>query len=147
MFLIASTLALLVIYAGIKLLIQVQREALGHLLKCVSWFFIIAGFLIIFCAGLCAVVKFCHTGKGRMKKEYKMKNEWRKNEHAQHMQCGGGCGQQQMGGCCGSCGSMGANNKTCMMPGMNECSCKDMNEAWYRKDSMKRGNSSPGSKK
>ena len=51
MFLIAASLALLVIYAGVKLLIQVKKEILGSSYWRTAWLFIIAGFLVLICTG------------------------------------------------------------------------------------------------
>jgi hypothetical protein len=72
MLLIGSSLALLVIYAGVKLLIQVKRETLGHIYNGAAWFFIIAGFLILVCAGACCIAMCCKYGTRMMHKEYKM---------------------------------------------------------------------------
>jgi len=51
MSLIAASLALLVIYAGVKLLIQIKKEILGSSFRRAAWFFIIAGSLILICTG------------------------------------------------------------------------------------------------
>jgi len=50
MILIAASLALLVIYAGVKLLIQAKKEILGSSYRRAAWSFIIAGFIILACA-------------------------------------------------------------------------------------------------
>ncbi|HXB41876.1 MAG TPA: hypothetical protein VNZ49_15145 [Bacteroidia bacterium] len=75
MILIASSLALLVIYAGVKLLIQTKKEMLGHLYRCAAWFFIVGGFLTLACAGACCIAMCCKYGSGMMHKEYKMTGE------------------------------------------------------------------------
>jgi len=70
--LVAISLALLVVYAGVKLLIQTKRETLGHLYRCAAWFFIIAGFLTLACTGACCIAMCCKYGMGMMRKEHKM---------------------------------------------------------------------------
>jgi len=47
MLLASVSLALLVVYAGVNLLIQTKKEVLGTLYKCTAWFFIIAGFVTL----------------------------------------------------------------------------------------------------
>lgn len=70
MILVASALALLVIYAGVKLLIQTKRESLSNLFRCAAWFFIIAGFLTLACAGACCIILCCKYGMKMMHKEH-----------------------------------------------------------------------------
>ena len=70
MILIGSSLALLVIYAGVKLLIQAKKEMLGHIYNCAAWFFIIAGFLSLACAGTCCIAMCCKYGTKMMHKEH-----------------------------------------------------------------------------
>jgi len=56
MLLIAFALALLVIVAGMKLLINTKKEMLGNFYKFVSWFVIVMGFLMLLftcCSGMC----------------------------------------------------------------------------------------------
>jgi hypothetical protein len=72
MIIIGSSLALLVIYAGIKLLIQVKRESLSHLFRFAAGFFIVAGFLTLACAGACCIAMCCKYGSHMMHKEHKM---------------------------------------------------------------------------
>jgi hypothetical protein len=103
MLLVASALALLVVYAGVNLLIQTKKETLGNRVKCAAWFFIIAGFLILACAGACCIAMCCRYGSKMMRQEHKMmggyENEDMK-EHFKHykkmmkyhrMQSGEGC--------------------------------------------------------
>jgi hypothetical protein len=47
MLLIATALALLVIYAGMKLMALTTKETLGTAYKVVSWFIVIMGFLLM----------------------------------------------------------------------------------------------------
>src|SRR5438270_165258 len=83
--LIAAPLALLVVYAGIKLLIQTKREVLGHLYKCASWFFIIAGLLTLACIGACGIAMCCKYGMGMMHKKNKMMHEYYHGDMHEHM--------------------------------------------------------------
>ncbi|MBI2270400.1 MAG: hypothetical protein HYU69_08600 [Bacteroidetes bacterium] len=71
--LVATSLALLVIYAGIKLLIQTKQENLGNLYKGASWFFIIAGLLTLVCIGACCIAMCCKYGMHMMHKGHHMK--------------------------------------------------------------------------
>ncbi len=57
MLLIACSLALLVMYAGVKLLALTQKEALGNLYKYFSWFTILMGFLLLMCVSCFAVIR------------------------------------------------------------------------------------------
>ena len=69
MLLIACSLALLVMYAGVKLLAQIQKESLGHLYKYFSWFIIIMGFLMLMCIGCFAIMRCCRFPEQMMEKE------------------------------------------------------------------------------
>jgi hypothetical protein len=62
MLLIAVSLALLVVYAGVKLLIQAKKEILGNGYRFVAWLFIIAGFLTLACTGMA----MCHKYNSKM---------------------------------------------------------------------------------
>jgi hypothetical protein len=75
MILIASSLALLVVYVGVKLLIQTKKEVLGHLYQCAAWFFIVGGFLTLACTGACCIAMCCKYGTSMMHKEHKMMGE------------------------------------------------------------------------
>ena len=66
MLLIACSLALLVIVAGMKLLAQTQKETLSNLYKYVSWFTVIMGFLILICIGCRMVIHGFHHGDRMM---------------------------------------------------------------------------------
>lgn len=113
MLLTGVSLALLVVYAGVKLLIQVKKESLSHLYKFAAWFFIIAGLLILLCGGISCVVKCCKYGAHMMKKgshhDY-YKQSW---EHDKMKGYSCGCDGMQM---C-HCGSGNA----CHMGKMNMC--------------------------
>jgi hypothetical protein len=74
--LVAAPLAILVIYAGLKLLIQTKKEMLGNFYRYASWFFIISGFFILVCAGACCIVMCCKYGSKMMHKEHKMKRHY-----------------------------------------------------------------------
>jgi hypothetical protein len=86
MILIASSLALLVIYAGVKLLIQTKRESLSNLFRYAAWFFIIAGFVTLTCAGACCIAMYCKHGLKMMHKENKMMGDdrYKKRYHKGH---------------------------------------------------------------
>lgn len=59
MILIAASMSLLVIIAGMFLLAKTQKENLSNLFKYVSYFVILAGFLNLFGGGAFFVVKKC----------------------------------------------------------------------------------------
>jgi len=80
MLLIACSLALLVMYAGVKLMAQIQKESLGKMYCYFSWFMIISGFLMIMCIGCFAVIRCCHYPEQMMEKKYKMMKERRFHE-------------------------------------------------------------------
>jgi predicted membrane protein len=71
MLLIAASLALLVVHAGVKLLIQAKRETLGNLYRCAAWFFIISGFLTLLIAIICCIAMFFVHGAQMMMKMHK----------------------------------------------------------------------------
>lgn len=107
MLLIASSLTLLAIYAGVKLLIQTQKENLGALYKCVSWFIIIMGFLTLTCIMCQSVIHYHRKGEARMEKKIRMMGSCHANNTCMmrggHLgYCMMGCGSQikMMGGCC-----------------------------------------------
>ena len=66
MCIIAFTLGLLVIVAGMKLLAQTQKDNLGNLFKYVSWFVIVMGFLSLLGTGLHCAMNCCHRHEHRM---------------------------------------------------------------------------------
>jgi hypothetical protein len=110
MLLISSSLALLVIYAGVKLLIQTKKELLGNLFRCAAWFFIIAGFLTLVCTGACCIAMCCKYGSKMMHKEHKMMGygdegmKWHfkdYNKMRHHKEYGGYCCSE------GNCGGSG----------------------------------------
>ncbi len=59
MILIASSISLLVIIAGMFLLAKTQKENLSNFFKYVSYFVILAGFLNLFGGGLFFIAKTC----------------------------------------------------------------------------------------
>ncbi|CAN5572824.1 hypothetical protein BH10BAC1_BH10BAC1_12960 [soil metagenome] len=59
MILIAASMSLLVIIAGMFLLAKTQKENLSNLFKYVSYFVILSGFLMLFGGGLLFVAKKC----------------------------------------------------------------------------------------
>jgi hypothetical protein len=93
MLLIASSLALLVVYAGVKLLIQSGKEALGRPYQCGAWCFIIAGFLILACSGICCIAKCCRYGQHMMmmkehmlmKRDHSWERDMREDHHEKMM--------------------------------------------------------------
>lgn len=131
MCIIALSLALLAIVAGMMLMAQTKRETLGSFFKFVSWFVVIVGFLGIICLGVHCIVMRCHHGC-MMGKERMGMMDMR----------GGRCMDSRMNSCCnmstGSCcgGMMGCRDgmmKGCndgmMMKGGNDGmmgSCRDM---------------------
>lgn len=72
MLLIAASLAFLVIYAGIKLLIQTQQETLDKLYKYVACLFIAAGFFILAGAACLSLVHFCYKGGAMMERRHRI---------------------------------------------------------------------------
>ncbi|HWY11648.1 MAG TPA: hypothetical protein VN026_10005 [Bacteroidia bacterium] len=116
MLLIGCSLALLVIYAGMKLMAQTEKENLGKMYKYVSMFLVVMGFLMISGAACCGIMRCCHRGHEMMERKERMMEE----------RCfGNSCMGGQMGhhnmmfrqrmnmeGCCegmmmnGSCGMM-----------------------------------------
>lgn len=88
MLIIACSLALLVIYAGAKLGIQVKLNALNRLYGYISWFMIIMGFLLVLGTGAAAAFRCCqafsgmHGSCGGHHQSYRM--------HAKNS-CGGDC--------------------------------------------------------
>jgi len=112
MLLIATGVALLVIFAGMKLLAQTKKDALGNMFKYVSWFITIMGFLMLLCVGAHCIMRHCHRGGHCMM----MKTEMRS----------GGCGSGEMGGmnschrgmmmggsCCGGMMNGYSNGNSC----------------------------------
>ncbi len=118
MLLAAASLALLVVYAGIKLHIQTAKETLGTLYRCASWFFIISGFVILACAGVCCIAKCCKYGQKMMHKDQKMmkwphhkhgimemeedddRMKYHYRKHANSCYHHDNCGVQEMNKCC-----------------------------------------------
>jgi len=145
MLLIAASLALLVVYAGVKLLIQSKRETLGNLYKCAAWFFIVSGFFTLFIAIIsCIAMFFMHgakmmmmhkEGKMMMHKEGKMfghDSMCKYNKGSMKMmKCKhGGCGESCSGNCCGGCN----DNMNYCRKDMGKC-CSYMD--YCKPDSMK----------
>lgn len=76
MLLIAASLALLVMYAGVKLLIQIQKEIPGNLFRFAAWSFIIAGFLVLILTGACCIAMCCKYGSHMMYNNKMMKDDY-----------------------------------------------------------------------
>ena len=123
MLLIAFTLALLVIVAGMKLMAQAQKESLGNLYKYVSWFVVVMGFLCLLCVGMHCAMR-CHRNHcERMENRCEMHEHSGCNEmmHCNHGMMGGcmmhngGCNEMMEGGNCnmgnGNCNHMGGDCK------------------------------------
>jgi hypothetical protein len=81
MLLIAASLALLVMYAGVKLLIQIQKEILGNPFRFAAWFFIIAGFLVLALTGACCIAMCCKYGSHMMHKNKMMEDDYLEGHH------------------------------------------------------------------
>ncbi len=69
--LISTSLALLVTYAGVKLLMQVQKDELNNLYKYVSWFFIITGLFTLLITLCFFMIKVKNQGEIIMKENFK----------------------------------------------------------------------------
>lgn len=105
----AFVIALLVIAAGMKLLITVQKETLGGFYKYTTWFVIIMGFfmlVLIFCMGM---GKFYYHAKGsKYGPTYKMmgyhgrygKDGKKAYMHKYHGGKMSGCDEEEMRDCC-----------------------------------------------
>jgi hypothetical protein len=75
MLLVSTSLALLVIYAGVKLLIQTKKETLGSLFRYAAWFFIIAGFFTLAATGAACLAVCAKYGMHMMHKNKMMGDE------------------------------------------------------------------------
>ena len=129
MLLIGCSLALLVIFAGMKLMAQTEKDNLGKMYKYVSMFIVLMGFLMIAGAACCGIMRCCHRGHEMMEKKERMMECGEMNNSCM----GGGMGHHNMffkhrfssGGCCGM-----------MMRGcgeeMNNC-CEEHSEGCHGK--------------
>lgn len=133
--LIACSIALLVIYAGTKLLIQSKKEALGKLYLGISWFLIIAGLFVVMGSACFACMSHCGGNRGMMEKKCIIMEERSSGvgmmEHRKMMGhpmsmkgCSGmmeeDCNMQMMQGSCG----MGSMSGRCMHHGQDcESAC------------------------
>ncbi|HTA83979.1 MAG TPA: hypothetical protein VK783_13635 [Bacteroidia bacterium] len=127
MCIIAFTLGLLVIVAGMKLLAQTQKDNLSNLFKYVSWFVIVMGFLSLIGTGLHCAMNCCHRHEHRMmmRECRMMDNDCDEMQgcgnmmHCQHgmgmMRGDGGC--MMHSGNCGMGGSCNMGNDNCNMGG------------------------------
>ncbi len=160
MLLIAFGIALLVIVAGMKLLIHIQKEMLGNFYKYVSWFVVTMGFLMLFfisCAGVC---RLCFARERMMEHKFKMMEE----EH-QGFFSGRESGYERMGGYHGKMGRWDREegcernemrggfpeHEECCERNKEEChkwkekheeeteGCPMKKEAEFKKDSVKKG--------
>lgn len=105
MLFIACSLALFVVFLGAKLLAQSRKEDLGKLFKCISWFLLVMGFLILLSVGCYSTMRICHKGECKMEKKCKSHKEHDfENRHSK---------------CC----SM--NHSMMMMHGMKNEMCRD----------------------
>ncbi len=75
MLFIAFSLALFVVFLGAKLLAQTRKEDLGKLFKCISWFLLVMGFLILISVGCYSTMRICHKGECKMEKKCKPHKE------------------------------------------------------------------------
>ena len=73
MLLISGSLALLVVFAGVMLLIQVKKEALNQVYRFAAWCFMVSGLLMFISTGAVGIALCFKYGAKMMKKEYKMK--------------------------------------------------------------------------
>jgi hypothetical protein len=97
MLFIASSLALFIIYAGVKLLAQTRTDLPGRIFKYASWFFIVMGFLMLFCIGG-KVAMHCYYSGGMMQGKCCGHSAMGKHEMSS---CGMNDHQPEMKGCCG----------------------------------------------
>ena len=58
---------------------------LGHIYNCAAWFFIIAGFLSLACAGTCCIAMCCKYGTKMMHKEHGRMDGGHNDMEGQHM--------------------------------------------------------------
>jgi hypothetical protein len=104
MFLIASALSLLVVYAGMKLLALTKKDTLGNGYKAVSWILIIMGFLILLCSIAHGVM---HHRANRMMMQTEMRDDGWGGRHMggmnwhHDMMMRGGCCDGMKDDCCG----------------------------------------------
>jgi hypothetical protein len=69
-------ISLLAILAGTLLLARARKEALGKPFACISWFFIVVGFILFIgfiAGGICRMSNGCKTGNPSCQKEMMMK--------------------------------------------------------------------------
>jgi|WetSurMetagenome_2_1015567.scaffolds.fasta_scaffold29437_3 hypothetical protein len=116
-------ISLLSILAGTLLLAKFRKEAAGKLFTCISWFFIVVGFILFIgftVGGICKMSRCCAPGKTECNQEMMMK----------HRGPMGGCGpmkncsQEMMGGCCD-------------MKGMDKGMCSKHGECMPKDSTMK----------
>ncbi len=108
MILIAFTLSLLAIVAGMFLLAKTKSETLGKFFKFVSWFVIIMGFLCIVCLSMRCMKHCCSREEGHSDKceHYKEmrggegRHCMQGKEESGEMEEGGGHHDGMMKGCC-----------------------------------------------
>ncbi len=132
MLLIASALALLVIYAGMKLYALTKKEGLSNLFKYMSWFIVIMGFLILICVGAHCLMRCCLRGEHNMMMRTEMRDDGWGNRHMEGMYCHhdgmmrGGCCDGMRDGCCDGMKDGGCHDgmgSSCN-DGMKDNSCK-----------------------
>jgi hypothetical protein len=116
--LVAVALALLVIYAGIKLLIQVKKEALGNLYKIAAWGLIIAAKVLILMVAVASILMCLKFGMRKNKMKHRFENQGGMWHHQMHG------GMMHQGGQNGMCGMN--NMSGCAMEGMSTCKMEGM---------------------
>lgn len=114
MILIASSVSLLVIVAGMFLLAKTQKDNLSNLFKYVSYFVIIVGFLNLFYGGIHFIMKQCSRHYAAEMKHYKKYDKHDKMMMYQQMHCADGMMDP------GKCGMMGHGK--CGMMDQGKCS-------------------------
>lgn len=72
MLLVAISLAIMIVYAGVKLLIQINKEGLGMIYRCAAWAFIIAGFITLTITCIICIALCCRYGMHMMQMNHKM---------------------------------------------------------------------------
>jgi len=70
-------ISLLTILAGTLLLAKFRKEMMGKLFICISWFFIVTGFILFFgfvAIGICRITQHGFPGQPNFQQEMMMKN-------------------------------------------------------------------------
>jgi hypothetical protein len=99
-------ISLLSILAGTLLLAKFRKEGAAKLFTCISWFFIVVGFILFIgfmAGGICKMSHCCAPGKADCRQEMMMKHQGPMNGCGPMVGRGQmkPCNHEMMGGCCG----------------------------------------------